>query len=340
VPSVAFVSPAHGRLAVTALVLAQRRRLIRELAGRGIDAVSIIVACDDNLKVAAEYGCQTVESPNLPLGEKCNVGLRAAAPQAEFVVWIGADDWIHPDVFDPLLGKPSQRPRIIAGRSMAILNLRTARLQQICSPSKYGAIPWLLDSRLLRSSRTDFVRPDLNRGLDGALMRGLRLTSRLRHGPEFHDPHAFRCVDFKTRENVTPYRGLAKHLGTVPEQNAWRALEGWYDADLVDLARATAAETKHGRRRNMRMTHPGTGESVMVSRAGAEVLRGRGWVGHGKAPVKAASEPKAAEAASDWPGTHAELDALAEELDVTWPPPLAGKKRLTVAEKIAVLEAI
>jgi hypothetical protein len=322
---------------VTALVLAQRRRLIRELAGRGIDAVSIIVACDDNLTVAAEYGCQTVEAPNLPLGEKCNVGLRAAAPQAEFVVWVGSDDWIHPDVFDPLLETVTARPRIVAGRSMAIVNLESARLQQICSPSKYGAVPWLLDSRLLRTRSTQFVRPDLNRGLDGALMRGLRLTSRVRSGPEFHDPHAFRCVDFKTRENITPYRGLAKHLGTGLDERAWSALAGWYDADLIDLARATAAETKHGRRRNMRMTHPETGESVSVSSAGAEVLRRRGWAEHSKTAAKAASPSKPD--AAGWPTTHAELNALALEYDVTWPSPLEGRDRLTVAEKIAVLEA-
>lgn len=261
------------------MVLAQRRRLIGELAGRGIDAVSIIVAEDGNLDVAAEYGCQTVETENLPLGRKCNVGLRAAAPQAEFVVWIGSDDWIHADVFDPLLEKRSQVPRVITGRSMAIVDLRFGRLQQITSPSKFGAIPWLLDSRLLRSKRTDYVRPDLNRGLDGALMRGLRVTARHRGEPFFHDPHAFRCVDFKTKENVTPYRGLAKHLATVPQERAWRALEGWYPQDLIELAQATAAGLRRGGvRRPVKVTHPVTGEEANVNRGAAEVLVRAGWL--------------------------------------------------------------
>jgi hypothetical protein len=305
VTSVAFVSPAHGRFAVTALVLAQRRRLIRELAAGGIDAISIIVADDENLDIAHEYGCQTVEAPNLPLGRKCNVGLQAAAGQAEHVVWIGSDDWIHPDVFQPLLNQPRSRPmRIIAGRSMAIVNLPVGRLQRVASPSKYGAVPWLLDSRLLRTHKRDWVRPDLNHGLDGALIRGLRLT-RPRYELVFHDPHPFRCVDFKTPENITPYRGLAKHLGTHPEQQAWSALEAWYPADLVDLARATAAGHRQGGRRPMRLIHPDTGETVRVSRAGAEVLRKRGWMvpgapkpSQGKkklAATKKTSAPEAAE---------------------------------------------
>lgn len=41
-----------------------------------------------------------------------------------------------------------------------------------------------------------------------------------------------------------------------------------------------------------------------------------------------------------WPKTHAKLDELAEQLEVTWPTPAEGvEPNLTTAEKIATLEA-
>ena len=237
--SVAFVSPAHGRFAVTELVLAQRERLTRELARRGTDAVSLIVACDDNLDIARRYGSLTLEAPNLPLGGKCNLGLRHAATLADYVVWVGSDDWIHPDVFDTVQPPdPRGVATIYAGHGLALVDMQTGTLQRISSPSKYGAIPWTIDSRLLRTTRTQGpIQPDLRRGLDGALIRGLRLA-RIPFRWEFGDPHDFRAVDFKTRENITPYRCIAKNLAVGEPEPAWETLAGWFDADLIEQARA------------------------------------------------------------------------------------------------------
>ncbi|HET9470946.1 MAG TPA: hypothetical protein VFO24_07550, partial [Usitatibacter sp.] len=81
------------------------------------------------------------------------------------------------------------------------------------------------------------------RGLDGALIRGLR-QARVRFEWLFHDPHDFRCVDFKSEENITPYKALAKHLGTGPEESAWPALGDWFPADLVEQARALAPRSR------------------------------------------------------------------------------------------------
>src|SRR5581483_1937295 len=112
----------------------------------------------------------------------------------------------------------------------------------------YGAIPWIIDSRLLRTNKAGPngpIRPDHNRGLDGAIIRGLRLA-RVNYEWMFHDPHAFRCVDFKTSDNITPYPGLAKHLGEGPEEDdPWTALTDYYPSDLVAEARNLSAETPH-----------------------------------------------------------------------------------------------
>lgn len=224
---------------MTRLALRQRQQLCVELAARGIRAHSLIVADDDNLDIAREYGCDTLEAPNVPLGAKCNTGLKHAAGQADYVVWIGSDDWIHADAFAPLLDtqNPDRLP-IHVGKTVAVVDLARGRLQ-IVKGSKYGAPPWIVDSRLLHTNRADQpIKPWLKRGLDGALVRGIRLTRRpFEIVP--HDTHDFRCVDFKTDVNLTPFAGVAKHLGFGPEEDAWEALARRYPADLVDQAHTT-----------------------------------------------------------------------------------------------------
>lgn len=240
------MSPAWRRAHVTALVLAERRWLCGELAARGIAASMLIVADDENLEVAAEFGAATVETPNLPLGRKCNVGLAAAAARADFVVWVGSDDWIHPDTFDPLLElEPGGAPQLIVGRTNAVLDMERGCLQRISSPSKFGAIPWILDSRVFRArSPGGPIQEDLRHGLDGALIRGLR-RNRVPFGWVWHDPpHGLRCVDFKTSLNITPYWRPAKHLAIGPEiPDPWETLAGHYPADLVERARALTEGT-------------------------------------------------------------------------------------------------
>lgn len=233
-----IVSAAHRRFDVTRLVLQQRQRLCVELAGRGIQASMLIAGDDENLDIAREHGAATLEAPNEPLAQKCNAALLYAAERADWVVWVGSDDWIHPDAFDPLLrdtsGDEDQRPRIVVGLRLAMVDVTTGQLQPIKQCSKYGAIPWLIDSRLLRTSRGP-IRPDLESGMDGALVRGLRLT-QIGFQFEKHDTHYFRCVDFKTRENLSPFAGVQRNLGESKAGAAGPVLREWFPGDLVDQA--------------------------------------------------------------------------------------------------------
>lgn len=232
--SVCIFSAAWRRFDVTRLVLKQRQRLCVELAAGGVDATNLIAADDENREIAAEYGCATLETPNEPLGRKCSKGLRHAADLADWVCWVGSDDWIHPDVFEPLLDRHGELV-VVTGRRLAVVDLATGVLQIISSPSKYGAIPWLIDSRLLRTNRPA-IRPDLPRGLDGALIRGIRLARKPFAVVE-HDPHPFRCIDFKSDLNLSPFHGLVENLALGRPADAWDALSAWFPTDLVDDAR-------------------------------------------------------------------------------------------------------
>jgi glycosyltransferase involved in cell wall biosynthesis len=222
-------------------MLEQRRRLCQELAVRGIDAQMLITACDENLDLAREYGAIAVETPNKPLGRKCNTGLQAAAEEgADWIVWIGSDDWVHRDVFDPLPYQPEQAPAILIGRRAAIVDLQAGRMRRCVAPSRYGVIPWIVPRRMLEPAGFAPVDHHLSRGLDGGLIRGMR-----RAGAELrwhvHDPHDLRIVDFKTAVNITPYDRLAAHA-VADDEDPWPALEARYPADLVALARRTHIE--------------------------------------------------------------------------------------------------
>lgn len=243
--SVCIASPAWGRIEVTRLVLEQRQRVCRDLASRGVDAGMLIAADDENLDVAGEYGCDTVETPNTPLGAKCNTLLyRAAETGVDYIVWVGSDDWIHPSVFDPIIGqgKLPARSKIHTGRHLSIVDMRTGMLSRLRVSGKYGAIPWVMDARMFRNAvtrrdgrRLAQIEPKEKRGLDGALIKGLRL-GRVNFDWSFSDPSEFRCVDFKTRTNITPFAGLAKNVGIAEPEPAWDALAAEFPADLVQKA--------------------------------------------------------------------------------------------------------
>lgn len=242
--SVCILSAAWQRFDVTRLVLEQRQRVCEELAARGVDAGMLIVADDENLDIAAEYGSETIKAANSPLGAKWNAGLHHAADSGvDWICWIGSDDWIHPSIFESIIGtEPADKAQIYSGHRLAICNMQTAQLQRIETPSPFGAIPWLLDARLVRDAirrqngdRIGPLKPNEKRGLDGALIRGLRL-GRVNFAWHFSDPTDFRCVDFKTRTNITPFDGLARNLGVGDREDAWETLAKHFPADLVQKA--------------------------------------------------------------------------------------------------------
>ncbi len=281
--SVCIFSAAHGRFAVSELVFKQRAQLVADLAAGGRQAVALVYANDANLDIARAHGHEAVEYPNRPLGAKCTAGLRHAARLADFVCWIGSDDWIHPDVFDSLPCERTPQGTIHHGKRLAMVDLAEGTLTRIASPSQYGAIPWIIDSRLLLGERHPLIQPALERGLDGALIRGMRLNRQLPMRFVEHDPHEFRCVDFKTSENITPYKGVTKFLGITPEEEAWPALLERFPAEHVTAARALhenfadAGLVRATPKRVQKLIAP-NGSRVTATAAGAEVLRARGYV--------------------------------------------------------------
>jgi len=248
-----LVTPAWRRYAVTRVCLAQRAHLQGVLAGQGIEAVVLVVADDENLDVAANFGFETLERSNEDgLGRRFNDGLEHACLNldADYVTIVGSDDWVHPDLFTrlpvsevpeepPTADRPCvfwspNTPEAITGREIALVDLPTGRLRRCRGRGPYGVIPWVFPRQALEPSRFRPVRDQLMIGLDGSLVAGLGLR------PEwvFRDPHDLCRVDFKSDVNLNSYDKIVGAIGYGPEEtDPWTLLASRYPANLVELAR-------------------------------------------------------------------------------------------------------
>lgn len=243
-------SPAWRRYPVTNLALMQRRWLCDRLAARGWQANSVIVADDENLDIAQQYGFDTVEMGNDDLGERFNAGYRHAAAQgADIFVHIGSDDWVHPDVFDILdrvdladepvpdlsvsgwaVWRPA--PQAAGMTSLFLVDLPRRMARKCHVNGRFGCIPWLIPRKALEPSGFSPISAGLTRGIDGALVFGMNP----RPNWIFQESQPEWCVDWKTDVNVTPYKGVAAALGVGDEVEPWDALMRFYPGWLVKEA--------------------------------------------------------------------------------------------------------
>jgi hypothetical protein len=246
-----FVSPAWRRFDVTRLALAQRAHLCGELAGRGLETACVVVADDDNLDIAREYGFDTVEQNNDYLGRRFNDGIEHACVElgADFVCVVGSDDWVHASLFDRLPADEADSPALgsftgaivwrlapeaITGREIALVDLASARLQRCRVRGQYGVIPWVFPVEALRPSGFRPVNERQQRGIDGSLLAGLGV----RPFWVFRDPHDLCRVDFKSSTNLNTFEAITGSIGYGDvETDPWGLLERRYPAELVGMAR-------------------------------------------------------------------------------------------------------
>jgi hypothetical protein len=249
---IVLVSAAWRRFDVTRLALAQRAHLCGVLAERGHEATAVLVADDENLDIAAEFGFVPLEQSNDELGRKFNDGFEYAFNEleADFVVHIGSDNWVHPDVFDvlplsetempePTAENPvvtwSDVPQIVAGTEMTLVDLAGARLRRARHDQRNGVIPWVIPRRAMERCGFRPVKETLNIGIDFSLVIGLGMR------PEFvfHDPRDCARVDFKSDVNLNSFKAITGAIGIGDEEEPWDVLGEHYPAHLVEMARRT-----------------------------------------------------------------------------------------------------
>lgn len=248
-----LVIPAWGRYAVTHLALAQHAHLAGQLAPRGITVRSVVIANDENLDIAREFGFDTVEMPNDDLGAKFNAGYRhAASAGADVFVHIGSDDWIHPDALNICLeqnleqfipdferGQPvvwSVGPTIIYQRRLMVVDLQRWQGFRCESQGHWGCIPWLLPRAALKRHAYAPIKPGKTRGIDGAL--AMALGNHVNWIEQ--EAPAEWLVDWKTDTNITPYAGLRHAIAYEEERRPGSLLAAYYPKHLIDIAREMA----------------------------------------------------------------------------------------------------
>ena len=185
----------------------------------------VVIADDENLELAVEYGFEGIEMDNSLVGRKVNVGFMLAAEyDADYMAFVGSDDWLHADLFQPLL---QGFDGVVAGREITLVDLPRGVMTQMNTDR---AIPWLIPRAALEPCSFRPVPDHFSRGLDHPVWYQLQEQEWL-----FHDPHPQTRVDFKSHTNITPYSQIGRSRGTGPEQPLY-ALEAWYPEQLVDLA--------------------------------------------------------------------------------------------------------
>lgn len=209
----------------------------------------MIVADDENLDLAEEYGFVGLERPNDELGRKFNDGIEYACREleADYVVHIGSDNWTHESLFDrmpdpsPPMVDPEpgdtvvwrDAPEVITGRRLCVVDMEQGGMTRLTVRGRSGVVPWILPRRALEPSGFRPVRDSMNRLIDFSLMSGLGVRPSL----VFVDPHDCARVDFKTSENLTSM-DLAMSREATELEDPWVPLSELYPWKLVEMAKA------------------------------------------------------------------------------------------------------
>jgi hypothetical protein len=237
-PSLLFVTPAWQRYDLTRLCLWQLRLTCDALAGEGLTASAIVIADDENLDTAREFGFGTIERDNRATSAKYNDGIQLACdPElnprpADYVVPIGSDDWVDHRILldlpplDTIYG--FQRLSFVRpdGREMVqrFVNVRGGCGIRIYPRQVFEKLHW---------------RPadeDRKRACDTSIITNLWREVRPRIMHLEIDPK--QIVDWKSPDvQLNPYDSLTFHRAFANPQDPFEALQGWYpDESLRAMA--------------------------------------------------------------------------------------------------------
>jgi hypothetical protein len=229
-----FVQPVHGRVGLSRLCMEQRRRMVDELAGLGIDAQVVVVGNDANLGTARELGFHVLERPNV-LGSKVNDGFEWACRErgADFVSYIGSDDWALASWYV----EPPPPGLIKTSRHVGFVSPDGTRLT--VHEARWGNAPWMIPRDILVPTEFRPVPDTRTAGIDNAIRR--TLGERWHYG----DGDIMRLVDFKgSAEQLTAYSiAVSRTPRVLLESPApWEALATRYPVDLVERMQKFYAE--------------------------------------------------------------------------------------------------
>jgi len=229
-PSLLFITPAWKRVELTRLCLWQRRLACDSLAKHGVDATCVVIADDENLDAAQEFGFETIASPNDFLSRRFNDGYQYAGENGfDYVCPIGSDSWIDPRLLERLPDRVMQ-----VSRNYAIVREDGRRIAQLKLRGDYGFGCFTMPTRMLRKFRYRPCAENLEKGCDGSLYKAL-----YRDRPPtvtIRELSALDIVAFRSEIQITPYERLLKRHSGVELRNTWGILRRRFPTELVVAA--------------------------------------------------------------------------------------------------------
>lgn len=229
--SVCFVTPAFKRYALSEITFAQRAMVCKELADKGVKADCVVIADDENLEIAKQYGFHTVERDNEFLGKRFNDGHEFAGKSGfDFSIPVGSDMFLDSDLFVGLTNKftITNLYAIVKrdGKSIATMAAEWGILQAI--PTR------LTESMGFRPCAEDVVRgcDTLTRNRIKNRMPGkvLEMVNK--------NLHEYECVSFQSKQQITSFDGLVNtykaHVFEDITSEVLAPLRKYYPDALVD----------------------------------------------------------------------------------------------------------
>lgn len=242
-PILYFVTPAYRRYEVSHVCFSHRAWTIERMQEAGIDARCVVIADDENLELAKDFGFDTVEHGydgyhdsrgRQYIGRKFNDGYEYAANHgAKYVVPIGSDSWIHPCFFSSLPIRPRE---IQTSQFYAIVSEDGDRMARLEIPIAGGVGPNVIPTALMRTHKYRPVVERLHRGHDTSLMRSF---GRRNLSWKWIDIDPLQYFAFRVRgEQLNSYERLASKYAVGESETPWEDLALLHPPELVYRGRA------------------------------------------------------------------------------------------------------
>jgi hypothetical protein len=242
-----FVVPAHGRLELARVCLRQLRRTCDALTSEGIEASAVVIASDANLETARELGFGVIEESGA-LGRKWNHGYQLACDPAlnprpaEYVVPIGSDDWVDPEL---ILSAPLSQDHLTCFRRCAFVREDGRRLARLTINYPGGVGIRVIPRRFIAQADYRPADEHRRRALDTSTLNGLRRANRRMPSIVYHDLHDLQVVDFKSASGqLNSYKSCLRFTHARESQDVWGGLAEHYPDAAVEEVRSVYAGTR------------------------------------------------------------------------------------------------
>jgi len=256
-----FVTPAHLRYSLSAVVFAQRADTIASLAAAGIESQCVVIACDDNLDLARSAGFAVVERDNSHLGQRWNDGYEYAADHGyTHIAPIGSDSWVDHRYFL----NPFPAGQILTSVHYALVNEDGGRLAELAVEPAGGVGPHTFATSLIAKAGNRPVEESLDRGCDHSLLTAITAANGKAPTYAWRNLHPLQYIGFRSHDlQLNPYQPLRDRYSVHEHTDPWGALAQHYPSWIVKLAqthyesqpprRETAADRAYARAERRRL---------------------------------------------------------------------------------------